>query len=82
MEAQHSANGSGAAPAQRSSLGSNKPPAKKLTISLKKGLSSARPRVHSLRARRPHRITPKTMDARTMRGSNPCCWLPAQCAVC
>jgi len=40
MEAQHSANGSGAAPAQRSSLGSSKPPAKKLTISLKKGLCS------------------------------------------
>jgi len=38
MEAQHSANGSGAAPAQRSSLGSSKPPAKKLTIPLKKGL--------------------------------------------
>ena len=44
MEAQASGTSPpGAPPAQRSSLGSNKPPAKKLTISLKKGLARASP---------------------------------------
>ena len=43
MEAQTPGTSShGVAPAQRSSLGSNKPPAKKLTISLKKGEQPAR----------------------------------------
>ena len=45
MEAQASGTSPppGAPHAQRSSLGSNKPPAKKLTISLKKGLARASP---------------------------------------